>query len=106
MGNQKQILKDPQFALFLTSRSNIDLKWQNLSVSNCTQGSKERSRIPRIRLRPLLLLPQLLLVIPLLFLGEYATPVTTMIHQSDSSVTVVDSSQNDEDAKNPLWYAN
>ncbi|KAL4285841.1 hypothetical protein AHAS_Ahas19G0026500 [Arachis hypogaea] len=39
----------------------------------------------------------------LLFLGR-CYPVTTMIHQPDPSVGVGDSSQNDEDAKNPLQY--
>ncbi|XLR02488.1 hypothetical protein S83_068686, partial [Arachis hypogaea] len=33
-----------------------------------------------------------------------ATFVTTMIHQPDFSVTVGDSSQNDEDDKNPPGY--
>ncbi|QHO33143.1 2-hydroxyacyl-CoA lyase [Arachis hypogaea] len=36
--------------------------------------------------------------------GEDATLVTTMIHQPDPSVAVGNSSQNDEDAKNPLRY--
>ncbi|XLR10563.1 hypothetical protein S83_038501 [Arachis hypogaea] len=84
MGNQKQILKDPQFAPFLTSRSKINLKdkWLNLSVSNGTQGSKEKFRIPRIRLRPCCVTP----------VATDATRVTTMIHQPDPdpSVTVGD----------------
>ncbi|KAL4337692.1 2-hydroxyacyl-CoA lyase [Arachis hypogaea] len=39
----------------------------------------------------------------LLFMGKMLL-LTTMIHQPDPSVVVGDSSQNDEDAKNPLWY--
>ncbi|KAL4375126.1 hypothetical protein AHAS_Ahas05G0250600 [Arachis hypogaea] len=33
MGNQKHILKDPQFAPFLTSRSNINLKVKILLIN-------------------------------------------------------------------------
>ncbi|QHO49876.1 Telomere repeat-binding factor [Arachis hypogaea] len=72
----KNVLKDLQFPPFLTSRSNIYLKnkWQNLSVSNDTQGSKEKSRVPRIKaaapaattlvatVMPLLLLRKMLLL--------------------------------------------
>ncbi|XP_061344739.1 telomere repeat-binding factor 4-like [Gastrolobium bilobum] len=49
-GKWKNILKDPEFAPFLTSRSNIDLKdkWRNLSVGN-GQGSKDKSRTPKIK---------------------------------------------------------
>ncbi|XLU45081.1 hypothetical protein S245_039895, partial [Arachis hypogaea] len=57
-------------------------KWLNLSVSNGTQGSKEKFRIPRIRLRPCCVTP----------VATDATRVTTMIHQPDPdpSVTVGD----------------
>ncbi|GMY34631.1 telomere repeat-binding factor 4 isoform X1 [Fagus crenata] len=50
-GKWKNILKDPDFAPFLTHRSNIDLKdkWRNLSVSTTGQGSKEKSRAPKIK---------------------------------------------------------
>ncbi|KAI4355471.1 hypothetical protein L6164_004243 [Bauhinia variegata] len=50
-GKWKNILKDPEFAPFLTTRSNIDLKdkWRNLSVSTAAQGSKEKSRNPKIK---------------------------------------------------------
>ncbi|KDP40741.1 hypothetical protein JCGZ_24740 [Jatropha curcas] len=50
-GKWKNILKDPDFAPFLTQRSNIDLKdkWRNLSVSNATQGSKDKSRLPKVK---------------------------------------------------------
>ncbi|KAF3450575.1 hypothetical protein FNV43_RR06664 [Rhamnella rubrinervis] len=45
-GKWKNILKDPEFAPYLTHRSNIDLKdkWRNLSVNHASQGSKEKSR--------------------------------------------------------------
>ncbi|XVF26992.1 hypothetical protein REPUB_Repub14bG0068400 [Reevesia pubescens] len=50
-GKWKNILKDPDFAPFLTSRSNIDLKdkWRNLSVSTSTQGSRDKSRAPKVK---------------------------------------------------------
>lgn len=50
-GKWKNILKDPEFAPFLTHRSNIDLKdkWRNLSVSTATQGTKEKSRAPKAK---------------------------------------------------------
>ncbi|KAK9281816.1 hypothetical protein L1049_004722 [Liquidambar formosana] len=50
-GKWKNILRDPDFAPFLTHRSNIDLKdkWRNLSVNNTAQGSKEKSRVPKVK---------------------------------------------------------
>ncbi|KAF1887099.1 hypothetical protein Lal_00046337 [Lupinus albus] len=48
-GKWKNILKDPDFAPFLTSRSNIDLKdkWRNLNVSNGQGLPKDKSRTPK-----------------------------------------------------------
>ncbi|KAL1340806.1 hypothetical protein AAHE18_09G041200 [Arachis hypogaea] len=108
-GKWKNILKDPQFAPFLTSRSNIDLKdkWRNLSVSNGTQGSKEKSRVPKIKAgAPVAAAPVAAAAASnaIVVAGEDATIVTTMIHQPDPSVAVGDSSQNDEDAKNRPRY--
>ncbi|XWS18846.1 hypothetical protein CRYUN_Cryun32bG0080000 [Craigia yunnanensis] len=50
-GKWKNILKDPDFAPFLTHRSNIDLKdkWRNLTVSTSVQGSRDKSRAPKIK---------------------------------------------------------
>ncbi|XP_044494890.1 telomere repeat-binding factor 4 [Mangifera indica] len=50
-GKWKNILKDPEFASFLTNRSNIDLKdkWRNLSVSTTQRGSKDKSRTPKLK---------------------------------------------------------
>ncbi|KAL5755658.1 hypothetical protein ACOSP7_020056 [Xanthoceras sorbifolium] len=50
-GKWKNILKDPEFAPFLTQRSNIDLKdkWRNLSVSTAQQGSKDKSRVSKVK---------------------------------------------------------
>lgn len=51
-GKWKNILRDPEFAPFLTLRSNIDLKdkWRNLNVGTATQGSKEKSvKSPKIK---------------------------------------------------------
>ncbi|XP_015576140.1 telomere repeat-binding factor 4 [Ricinus communis] len=55
-GKWKNILKDPDFAPFLTQRSNIDLKdkWRNLSVSNAAQGSNPKTRgAPKPKILPL-----------------------------------------------------
>ncbi|XLS58495.1 hypothetical protein HN51_008250 [Arachis hypogaea] len=85
MDNQKQILKDSQFAPFLTSRSNIDLKNKAAAPAAATPVAAGNAIVVS---------------------GVDATPVTTMIHQPDPSVAVGDSSQNDEDIKIPLRYAN
>ncbi|RZB97671.1 Telomere repeat-binding factor 5 isoform C [Glycine soja] len=94
-GKWKNILKDPQFAPFLTSRSNIDLKdkWRNLSVSNGAQGSKEKSRVPKLKALPAPPAPT-------------ATPqnAAPALQNAASDVTPPDASQNDQDAKNPPRY--
>ncbi|KAJ8755769.1 hypothetical protein K2173_024313 [Erythroxylum novogranatense] len=48
-GKWKNILRDSEFAPFLTLRSNIDLKdkWRNLTVSHVSKGPKEKSRAPK-----------------------------------------------------------
>ncbi|KAJ0237350.1 Telomere repeat-binding factor 4 [Hirschfeldia incana] len=50
-GKWKNILRDPDFALPLFNRSNIDLKdkWRNLSVPPDIQGSKDKVRTPKIK---------------------------------------------------------
>ncbi|XP_047152042.1 telomere repeat-binding factor 4-like isoform X1 [Vigna umbellata] len=100
-GKWKNILKDPQFAPFLTSRSNIDLKdkWRNLSVSNGSQGSKDKPRVPKLKALP----PP-----P----SSTTSTTTTATPQNAASapqnvpsdVTVPDSSLNDQDVKNPPRY--
>ncbi|KAL2462552.1 Telomere repeat-binding factor 5 [Forsythia ovata] len=49
-GKWKNILRDPQFAPYLTNRSNIDLKdkWRNMSISY-GQCSREKSKAPRVK---------------------------------------------------------
>ncbi|EXB29696.1 Histone H1 [Morus notabilis] len=44
------IIKDPDFAHFLTHRTNVDLKdkWRNLGPSISSRGSKEKTRDPKI----------------------------------------------------------
>ncbi|XP_027334457.1 telomere repeat-binding factor 4 isoform X2 [Abrus precatorius] len=93
-GKWKNILKDPQFAPFLTSRSNIDLKdkWRNLSVSNGSQGSKDKTRVPKLKASP-------------------ATPATATLQNvapapqnAPSDVAVADPSQTEQDVKNPPRY--
>ncbi|KAL7180416.1 hypothetical protein ACSBR1_043588 [Camellia fascicularis] len=50
-GKWKNILKDPDFALSLSQRSNIDLKdkWRNMGISTAAHSSKEKIRIPRVK---------------------------------------------------------
>ncbi|XP_071901333.1 telomere repeat-binding factor 4-like [Coffea arabica] len=57
-GKWKNILKDPEFAPFLTNRSNIDLKdkWRNVSIST-GQISKVKSMAPRIKQSTAIALP-------------------------------------------------
>ncbi|CAJ1950903.1 unnamed protein product [Sphenostylis stenocarpa] len=100
-GKWKNILKDPQFAPFLTSRSNIDLKdkWRNLSVSNGSQGSKDKSRVPKLKALP---------APPPATTSTTTTTTTTTTtatpQNAHSDVAAPDSSQNDQDVKNPPRY--
>lgn len=50
-GKWKIILDDPEFSPFLTHRSNIDLKdkWRNLSIIPGVQGSRDKSRVPKVK---------------------------------------------------------
>ncbi|CAH2037147.1 unnamed protein product [Thlaspi arvense] len=50
-GKWKNILRDPNFADQLSNRSNIDLKdkWRNLSVAPDIQGSKDKTRTPKVK---------------------------------------------------------
>jgi len=50
-GKWRTIQKDPEFSPVLSSRSNIDLKdkWRNLSFSASGLGSRDKIRIPRIK---------------------------------------------------------
>ncbi|XP_027906137.1 telomere repeat-binding factor 4-like isoform X3 [Vigna unguiculata] len=100
-GKWKNILKDPQFAPFLTSRSNIDLKdkWRNLSVSNGSQGSKDKPRAPKLKALPA----------PPSATTSAATTATpqnaaSAPQNAPSDAAVPDSSLNDQDVKNPPRY--
>ena len=77
-GKWKAILVDPQFSHLLTSRSNIDLKdkWRNMNVSNGTPCS----RAPKLKVAPL------------------------QICAPPSDVVVSNSSQNEQNFKNPPRY--
>ncbi|KAH0691058.1 hypothetical protein KY285_018261 [Solanum tuberosum] len=50
-GRWKNILRDPEFALVLINRSNIDLKdkWRNMCIYTAGQGSKDKSIVVRSR---------------------------------------------------------
>ncbi|KAK7294388.1 hypothetical protein RJT34_17277 [Clitoria ternatea] len=97
-GKWKNILKDPQFAPFLTSRSNIDLKdkWRNLSVSNGSQGSKDKSRVPKLKPSPATTTTTTTV--------QNAAPSPLFLQNASSDVAVSDPSQNDQDVKNPPRY--
>ncbi|KAF7843535.1 telomere repeat-binding factor 4-like [Senna tora] len=88
-GKWKNILKDPEFAPFLTHRSNIDLKdkWRNLSVSTVAQGSKEKVRNPKIKA-----------MVPAPISGVQNASSATPLNQSATSDAVMDDpSQNAQD---------
>ncbi|MED6150195.1 hypothetical protein PIB30_070044 [Stylosanthes scabra] len=78
---------------------------RNFSVSNGTQGSKEKSRVPRIKAAPAGIATPVAACNVVVAAGEDATPATNVTHQPDpSSVAVGDSSQYEEYAKNPPRY--
>ncbi|XP_010242277.1 PREDICTED: telomere repeat-binding factor 4 [Nelumbo nucifera] len=54
VGKWKNIQRDPEFGHCLAARSNIDLKdkWRNMSVSASGQGSREKSRAPKLKALP------------------------------------------------------
>ncbi|KAL2337928.1 hypothetical protein Fmac_012374 [Flemingia macrophylla] len=97
-GKWKNILKDPQFAPFLTSRSNIDLKdkWRNLSVSNGSQGSKDKSRVPKLKALPAPSATSATL--------QAAAPTSQNVPSDAAAIPVADPSQNELDSKNPPRY--
>ncbi|WVZ24429.1 hypothetical protein V8G54_002973 [Vigna mungo] len=99
-GKWKNILKDPQFAPFLTSRSNIDLKdkWRNLSVSNCSQGSKDKPRVPKLKAPPP---PSTAATSSTATAPQNAPPA---LQNARTEVAALDSSPNDQDVKNPPRY--
>ena len=65
-----------------------------MSVSNGAQGSKEKSRVPKLKALPAPPAPT-------------ATPqnAAPALQNAASDVTPPDASQNDQDAKNPPRYA-
>ncbi|XP_014515857.1 telomere repeat-binding factor 4 [Vigna radiata var. radiata] len=99
-GKWKNILKDPQFAPFLTSRSNIDLKdkWRNLSVSNGSQGSKDKPRVPKLKALPP---PPPTTAATSSTAPQNAPPAS---QNTRTEVAALDSSPNDQDVKNPPRY--
>ncbi|OIW03766.1 hypothetical protein TanjilG_30042 [Lupinus angustifolius] len=102
-GKWKNILKDPDFAPFLTSRSNIDLKdkWRNLNVSNGQGIPKDKSRTPK----PKSILPPPSLPAPASVIAS--VPIAVSAPQNVVSVNqdkFVDDLTNAEDSKNPSRY--
>ncbi|XP_054785029.1 telomere repeat-binding factor 4-like isoform X3 [Prosopis cineraria] len=95
-GKWKNILKDPEFAPFLTHRSNIDLKdkWRNLSVNTAAQGSKDKARNPKIKA-----------VMPAPAASfQNATSVTSVRQSASSDAVIDDASQKAQDVKNAPRY--
>ncbi|CAL0322088.1 unnamed protein product [Lupinus luteus] len=97
-GKWKNILKDPDFAPFLTSRSNIDLKdkWRNLNVSNGQGVPKDKSRTPKPK--AILAPPSLVAAVPI---AASAAPHSGVSIPQDK---FVDDLSNAEDSKTPSRY--
>ncbi|XP_027905673.1 telomere repeat-binding factor 4-like, partial [Vigna unguiculata] len=102
-GKWKNILKDPQFAPFLTSRSNIDLKdkWRNLSVNNGSQGSKDKPRVPKLKALPPPPPPTSATSSTTTTAPQNAPPTPL---NAQVEVAALDSSLNDQDVKKPPRY--
>ncbi|XP_058068598.1 uncharacterized protein LOC131217663 isoform X1 [Magnolia sinica] len=86
-GKWRTIQKDPEFGHCLAARSNIDLKakWRNMSVSASGQGSRERSKIPKLKALP-------------------GIPSSGAPTQDASPAAVVDPSKSLQDGKVPPRY--
>ncbi|XP_030972715.1 telomere repeat-binding factor 4 [Quercus lobata] len=95
-GKWKNILKDPEFAPFLTNRSNIDLKdkWRNLSVSTAGQGSKEKSRTSKIKAITAAPLPNV----------QHSAPAAPLLLTAPPD-TVMDDAPNNEGKNAPRYNA-
>ncbi|KAE7999076.1 hypothetical protein FH972_003557 [Carpinus fangiana] len=95
-GKWKNILKDPDFAPFLTSRSNIDLKdkWRNLSVSTSGQGSKDKSRTPKAKTVAAAPVPN----------APNSSPAPPLRHNVSADFVTVDPSNSTQEGKNAPRY--
>ncbi|XVF25172.1 hypothetical protein REPUB_Repub13aG0190400 [Reevesia pubescens] len=95
-GKWKNILKDPDFAPSLTSRSNIDLKdkWRNLSVSTSTQGSRDKSRAA----------PKVKAIVASLPNTPNSAPAAARAHNVSTDTAVGDPSNSALDGKNAPRY--
>ncbi|KAK4267266.1 hypothetical protein QN277_024066 [Acacia crassicarpa] len=94
-GKWKNILKDPEFAPFLTSRSNIDLKdkWRNLSVNPAAQGSKDKARNPKIKA-----------IMPAPVASIQNATSAAPVHQSAATDTASEDASQKADVKNAPRY--
>ncbi|XP_041018546.1 telomere repeat-binding factor 4-like [Juglans microcarpa x Juglans regia] len=95
-GKWKNILKDPDFAPFLTHRSNIDLKdkWRNLSVSTSGQGSKEKSRAAKVKTTIAAPLPNV----------HNSSPAAPLRHNLSTDTVMDDPSNGTQEGKNAPRY--
>ncbi|KAK6264252.1 hypothetical protein SCA6_019686 [Theobroma cacao] len=94
-GKWKNILKDPDFAPYLTHRSNIDLKdkWRNLSVSTSAQGSRDKSRAPKVKA-----------IVASLPNTPSSAPAASRAHIVTTDAVVGDASNSSLDGKNAPRY--
>ncbi|GAV84928.1 Myb_DNA-binding domain-containing protein/Linker_histone domain-containing protein [Cephalotus follicularis] len=95
-GKWKNILKDPDFAPFLTHRSNIDLKdkWRNLSVSTSGQGSREKSRTFQLKTVANSSPPT----------TPISAPATSLTHNASSDTVMDDPANSAMEGKNAPRY--
>ncbi|KAL1224099.1 Telomere repeat-binding factor 4 [Cardamine amara subsp. amara] len=105
-GKWKNILRDPEFADQLASRSNIDLKdkWRNLSVAPGIQGSKDKIRTPRIKAAAFHLAAVAAAATITPTTSGNSSPVATLHRSGSSDMSIDDSYSIVVDAKNAPRY--
>jgi myb proto-oncogene protein len=101
-GKWKNILRDPELAEQLSSRSNIDLKdkWRNLSVAPGIQGSKDKIRTPKIKAAAFHLAAAAAAAIVTPTHSGHSSPVATLPRSGSSDLSIDDSFNIVVDPKN------
>ncbi|KAG7597374.1 SANT/Myb domain [Arabidopsis suecica] len=105
-GKWKNILRDPEFAEQLSSRSNIDLKdkWRNLSVAPGIQGSKDKIRTPKIKAAAFHLASAAAAAILTPPHSAHSSPVAVLPRSGSSDLSIDDSFNIVVDPKNAPRY--
>jgi myb proto-oncogene protein len=105
-GKWKNILRDPELAEQLSSRSNIDLKdkWRNLSVAPGIQGSKDKIRTPKIKAAAFHLAAAAAAAIVTPTHSGHSSPVATLPRSGSSDLSIDDSFNIVVDPKNAPRY--